>query len=603
MNKISHIALFAAAVIAAMPAYSQQELHESLYVEGEYIPDVIRQDKIYTFPTKVSFPLEKSKLPYSETGVRTSYRPFISAMPTLGWQTTREISDKRGYLDLAAGSYLNAVASAGYRFIDTDKTTFGAKLQYNSTSLFHPRLGFHDTDLKRKKYDGLLGFYGSHKFDNYGLFDASLYYRAAYFNYYGLGSSELVNNWDKAPTQTLQNVNAHLGWTGTSVRNLDYRVGVNVNYFGYRSVYSELLYPSRYASGSRETDLAVNLGAEYKFAKESRVGLDIDADMLFYGESKTKSGYEDQLFDVDNYANISFSPYYRYVADKLDIKAGVKLDVTADAGPSDDRYGSLHISPVLRVSWGDNVYGFYLDVKGGNELYTLASQSQYDYYQLPAQASTTPMFSPVDATIGFNIRPFAGFSAGVHAAYAIKKNMRMGGWYMAMLNGEGAIFNQPGRNLELYADMLSAGQIDVKGISLGIDAKYEFLKICEVGGSLAYQPQSGETGYFNGYDRPRWVLDSHFSVKPIEALNLSLSYQYRGVRNIYSWSDNTETGRDIVATRLPDLYMLNIGGDYRITKSFTVFAQANNLLSCRRSVLPMLPCEGFNFLVGFGVLF
>ena len=78
--------------------------------------------------------------------------------------------------------------------------------------------------------------------------------------------------------------------------------------------------------------------------------------------------------------------------------------------------------------------GLFLNILGGSRLNTLASLHQYDYYMMPALTSTTPTYTPLDASLGVNLGPFSGFSLGIEARYRVSKNVPLGGWYQAWLD-------------------------------------------------------------------------------------------------------------------------------------------------------------------------
>ena len=103
-----------------MSAYAQFD--QSISVEGKYIPEVIRLDRINAFPRQEKFSLETTPLSYDAKGITASFIPSLYTMPAMGWRDTRKVADNRGYLELGAGSWLNSTLSAGYRFIQTDKS-------------------------------------------------------------------------------------------------------------------------------------------------------------------------------------------------------------------------------------------------------------------------------------------------------------------------------------------------------------------------------------------------------------------------------------------------------------------------------------------------
>ena len=135
MKKYIFSALAAAVALPVAAQYNQ-----SISVDGKYVPEVFRLDRINSFPKQVKFSLETNPLSYDGKSVPAGFAPRLLPLPATGWRDTRDFSDSRGYLELGAGSWLNSTLSAGYRFIDNKNTTFGVRLQHNSTSLWKPEV-------------------------------------------------------------------------------------------------------------------------------------------------------------------------------------------------------------------------------------------------------------------------------------------------------------------------------------------------------------------------------------------------------------------------------------------------------------------------------
>jgi hypothetical protein len=155
----------------------------------------------------------------------------------------------------------------------------------------------------------------------------------------------------------------------------------------------------------------------------------------------------------------------------------------------------------------------------------------------------------------------------------------------------------------------TVADMDIKGWRAGLKLSYQWADLLELNGMGYYALQDGEKGYFNGYDRPRWVVDANATVKPWSTLKVTLGYQYRGVRNLYDYTLSRLNGKHepqmtVHANRLPDIALLNLGASYRLLgDSLTVWVQANNLLSSPTALSPVMPEEGFNFLIGAGYNF
>lgn len=570
-----------------------QELHESLRVEGQYIPDVIRQDKIRMLPTRLPLKTDLTPLAYETDGVTASYRPDFTALPARGWHTERRVPERRGYLDLSAGKFLDIVGSAGYRFIDTRETLLGFMAQHNSTSLFRPRTGGGDDGRYRYRYDETIGLYVSHIFAGAGTLRAEAGYHAGLFNYYG-ATGDFRPGIGRFPSQTLNDAYISAGWSSPADARLSWGANAYYRYFGYRAAYT---LPDIHFKGTRESTAGVNGGVSYSFGNGSSAGADVKFDYAGYTDSS-----------LDGYCNLTLTPRYRYSKAGLSLQAGLNLDITSGAGEKGNRYGTFHLSPAVNAGWRKGVAGLWLKAEGGTELQTLASLYERDYYQNPELTSTLPVFTPAHISAGVNVGPIAGLSAGVRIEYKYSKFLPAGGWYMSTLcprlNLLPAI---PGYSYDLTA---RGDGMDVKGISLGMNINCRPLEVFSLTGDLSWQPQSGDKGFFNGYDRPRWILSVRAEAEVVSGVKVIVGYQYRGVRHIYAVA-RADAGSGLPFTtadriegmRLPDVTDLSAGLSWALSDRFSIWGEALNILDRRVQLLPQTKSEGFGFLLGFGVKF
>lgn len=600
MKQRKYMTLLLSAV--ASMTLSAQQLNESLSVEGEFSPEINHIERINTLPRQVCPEMPSSSLRYAAEGVTTDTEPVIVPLPATGWRNTRTLSAYKGYFDFGMGSYLNTVASAGYRFVDNSSTKAGAWLQHNSSWTFKPELSEAVADLKRKRADTSIGLYASHIFDDAGRLDADIAYHLGYFNYYGIIPDAYNNNLSAAPTQTLNDFSLNLSWRGKENENgLNYFAAVDYRYFGYRRFYThENIYEEigKYTSeitdykGQKENHLRLAGGLSLPYKDGSSIGLDLDLDLLFY--SGDKNIPQNVATPVDDYANLKLTPFYRFSRNAIDVRIGADIDLSFNAGPEGNRYSVFHIAPDIRIGWSERKIGLYLHLLGGTELRTLASEAHLDYYQAPLMESTRPLYSPLDGKIGFNFGPFSGFSGGFAFAYKMTNNRPIYYRYMYDLNAH------------TYRNQ--GADYDIRGWNIGVNLKYELSPLLCICADASYQPQNEDKGYFNGYDRPRWLLDAKAVVNPWKKLKVSLEYQYRGVRNLYYQREPLLGTRGeeytIRSLRLPDATLLNLGVSYTmLADRLTVWGQACNLLGSDSYIDPALPSEGFNFMLGIGVNF
>lgn len=618
------------ATAASMPAAAQ--LHESINVEGKYVPDIIRIDRVNTFPKAFWQTLDTRPLGYEQGGVATSFLPSLLTMPATGWRASRTISSNPGYLELGAGSWLNTDLSAGYRFIDNSTTLFGARLQFNSTSLWKPNLTPPTENVKQERYDGAFGLYASHVVKGYGRLDASLDYHAGYFNYYGYTGTKrfsftndvLPDGSIDAPTQTINDLAIRVDWRPllTPSATLDYHATARLRHFGYRALPLPSERNAETVKGSRETNLGLAGGVRLPWENGSSIGLDANIDMVFLsGEKKVETGNPvpgispDCLPNPGDYAMLTLTPYYRFTRGLLDIRLGADIDLSFNAGPEGSRYSFLHVAPDVRFALQTGQVGLYLNALGGSELNTLARLHELDYYSMPAAICTRPSYTPLDAAFGVNLGPFSGFSLGIEGRFRSTKKVPLGGWYQAWLNCghhpiDGIEPAMPSDAEMLYS--LDTDGLDMHGVSLAAIMKYQHGNIFSISAEATVQPQDGKKGYFNGYDRPKYTAALKTSFKPVDPLRVSLGFDYRGDRKIYTRSYRPLGSGDAIidgdnttlhSLPLPDLSLLNISATWSFTPDFSVWLQADNLLNRHDEILPMLPTQGTVVLAGLKWLF
>lgn len=589
----------------ALPAASQ--LHESINVDGRYVPDIIRIDRINAFPKALKSSLATSPLAYESRGIAASFAPSLVTLPATGWRADRVVSDSRGYIEFGVGSWLNSTLSAGYRFIDKPNTLFGIRLQHNSTSLWKPDMSEYTSDAKQYRYDEAVGLYFSQVVKDYGTLDASLDYHFGKFNYYGFGGYISESSFEPAyvtdvPTQTINDVAMRIDWRARQGRStgIVWNATARLRHFAYRNLLiPPVLTTQSGRDGAKETNLGFEGGLRMPWDNGSSIGLDAKLDLMFLSNMDL-----DLDMNIDNYGLLTLTPYYRFSKGLLDIRLGADLDLAFNAGEKGDRYSFLHVAPDVRLGLQTGQVGIYLDVLGGSEPMTLARLHQLDYYGLPTLLTTNPTFSPVDAAFGVNLGPFSGFSLGLKARYKSTKHIPLGGWYTAWLNNDYHMI--PGLQPEPLAGYgmdydRSRSGINLHGYSLSGHIGYEYGKVFSIGLEGTYQPQKDKEGFFNGFDRPEVTASAKIGVRPISQLGIGASCEYRGKRRIYARTYNMVSplttvinGVDYMLNHLPlpDITLVNLHASWDFTKDFSVWLQADNILNRHDELLPWQPSQG-----------
>lgn len=586
MTKLRLIYASLLASLMAFPAAAQ--LSGNVSVEGDYQPLVIETERLNAFPQGYRFELPPANLDYEMEGVVTDFRPDLLTMGIRGGQADWPGAKRRGFVGFRMGSFLNTRLHAGVYALEDKANSLLAEVKFQSSSLYRQK-GMPDTYTRfpmRRLYDGSVGLHYSHLVGAEGQLTASALYRLGYFNYYGTSiplTSAKAGGLD-APFQTLNGVKASVGYSSgvSSIRG--WHAEAAVDYLGYRRFFSPAASAQPAAGGDRETDLQLGGGYAFNFADNSAVALDANADFLFY------SGYE-TLPQRHNYGVVALKPSYRFANGLLSMQAGVDVAVAYDAMGSQPgkKFGALHVAPDVSLAYrSSRGFGVSLSATGGVTPSTLRMREEFDRYQLPALLSTMPVYSPIDATAGFDFGPFAGFAARLSVRYAVARNTPLGGWYQVYL---GTYLSPafPFNEIDFLNPYMQG--INLRGFEAALDLEYTFGTMVNLTFKGRYSPQSGKSGIFNGFDRPRWTIDAKAQVRPIKPLKLEIGYNYRGVRNCYAITSSAE-GTALTGFRLPDITDLRARITYSILRNLDVYIYGENLLNCHPAILPGLLSEG-----------
>lgn len=567
---------------AVMTAYSQ-ELNESMTVQGAYDPIIRHHERLSGLPLRPELPAPEASLETDSRGVPVSLNPDFSSFSAMAYAATLN-ETYRGYLDLSAGSYLNTTLSAGYRILSDRDHDLGIWLQHASSSLYRP----NELSPYRRRYDETLG---ADYFRDFGAgrLSADVAYHLGYFNYYrvltpwGHEPAESPENVAVPGYQTLNDLLLRASWRSTRAsRGVFYGADAAYRYFGYRRLYewaSAEHHDYTSLRPARENDLSLNLFAGYAFSSASRLAISVGGEWLAYANSPLSTAGFYKL-----------TPSYSLSAGPLQLRAGLNLDFTSSI-EGYEKFASFHASPDVAITLAASHFTIGLEARGGVKPNTLAALHELAYYSCPTLTATTPMFAPVDMTLRLGFGNYRGFCASVFGTYASVHNTPLAGTYPLYL------FHQLATPESF---ILHPANLNIHGFSLGAEMKYAMGSVLAVEGRLAYSPQHGDRGTFNGIDRPRWILTTDARVSPIAPLTVSLGYEYRGVRRLYYRS---APGMPLASLRLSDLYNLHARADYTFAGRYTVGFSADNILSSHAWLTPEMPVEGIVFTGRFSLLF
>jgi len=576
-NITRHLLTIAAAISAA--TVSAQELNESMTVHGAYDPVIRHHERISGLPERLQLPLPEASLPLATDPVRLTIGSHFHNAGHLAHDASLP-ENRRGYLDMQAGSYFNTTVSAGLRVLHNETTMLSLWLQHNSTSLYRA----NEISPYRRRYDESIGARFTHSFSP-GTLSVAATYHLAYFNYY-----RAVNPWghdtpaempDMPGTQTINDIAVSADWKGSSVSSgVFYSAGASYRYFGMRRLYEWRDFTT-YTSlkGSRENDASLNACVGYRVNPASAFSLDMRARLI---------GYTEQ--DLSTAGFYTITPAYTLNLPSVKLRVGARVDITSSI-TGDIKFDTFHAAPDVALHLTASRFSLSLSATGGVRPNTLSSAHKLCYYSTPLIASTIPVYTPIDTRLRLGFGNFSGISAGIYAGYAVSRNTPLEGTYPLYL------FNQL---ITPVSYLITPRHLDIHGFSMGADLQWAYGSLLSAEADLSYTPQRGSRGAFNGIDRPRWVLNTEATVRPLTGLSITLGYDYRGVRKLYYRSEPQSA---LSSQRLPDLYNLHASAAYTFASRYTVGISAQNILGANAWICPEMPQEGFSLAGRVAILF
>lgn len=613
MKRITIFASLLTSLFLSATAVAQEDLTKEITVETDYTPHERKAKKLNLLPAVSKPPKTTGNISYSEWSVPTDVPATAPLMMPYGYMTSHDFSHYRGYLDLAAGSYANIAANAGYAIVAKPETMLNIWLQHNSTWSGHNRSENLPEDLteplKQKFNNNIIALDFSHRFHS-GTFSASAMCHFDHFNYYGgygfvsyhtdnatglNGDNILVpdyhtNGWNASDSmQTVNEFAIALGWRNNrSDDSFKYSANLLFSHFGF----SKSVNMSYYNKGLSDNSVVLSVSGETNHHSDLNFGA--DARFEYLGRNFPDLGYisggptpPEYLKHTDKMGLITISPFARYAKDNFSARVGANVQFSMSDGPS------VRISPNVRLSYAaSSAFAIELKATGGKSITTLSHHYSQNRYLSPISPLSNP-YIPVDAELSLRIGPFTGFYAKVLAGYGIFKDMPLPIISQYLYNHFHTIYEP----------------FEIKGWKAGIELGYRYHSLVDARLALTYSPQELDKGYFLGFDRAKCVADLNITVTPMEKLKVNLGYQLRAKRSSAQHITTIESPNSTQQIDSFELYdigtvsNLSLGASYQVTKMLGVFASGSNLLGKKWDNYYSLGAQGFTLMAGASLMF
>lgn len=557
------------AASAAVDA-SAQGLRKEITVQHEVVPEqtdvtMLRFTPRFTLPQ-----LQRPSLDYSTRSVFATVQPSITTLGPAAWADSIATSPYRGYAVLGAVPLYNLCASAGYKFIDNDRTRLNAWLQYNGTAY-------------KGHYDGS-PYNGQYQRSNTVTAAGSLHHALSQNKYLDFGLDYTFGRYttpasvDSTGRQQMHRLNFSALFSGSN-STLSYGAGAALGFFSYAfapeyEVENELpdgTWESERLRPAHETKVEVKGGLSARISETQRAGIALDFNVLSNSRhSHSDFDHEDMEYEMyassrHTHALLTFAPYYRLRMSAVELKAGLKAQVTVNSGKA------IHVAPDVNLTWRPvSRLALYAKAGGGEWQNTLTSLFDVSPYTLSSMAFKNSHI-PVTAEGGITFGPVKGASVEVSWQYAAAND-----WLMPVTMEDGLTIFTPTK---------------MRGYKLHAGVSYQYGTTVEVRTAYEMAPQGPSRGFYLWRDRAKHAVSADVKVTPTAPLDIFAGWEYREGRAQICPNTGAEQNLGMISN-------LKVGALYRITPQWSAFVRGENLLCRRYMLIGGVPAQSITGLIG-----
>ena len=295
-----------------------------------------------------------------------------------------------------------------------------------------------------------------------------------------------------------------------------------------------------------------------------------------YVQNNFYSSFDTTLTNSPRHA-FRIEPFYAYDDKHIHLHVGVNLNMNIGTGTQLSTVENLSFapSPNVQFEWNmmDNIFHIYAHATGRYALGSLEEYLGYNRYLNIAQglAWREPRaYTPVDAQLGFKLRPTRTLLIDIYGGYAYQLNAYN---MKAILDATETVSD--------YQMWLQ----DIQQWKVGANLHYHYRDIIEV--------NMGGNYYFyttTVFDRPNWDAYARIEAHIDSKWSVYSENYFAGTREAYIAPYTSTTLRPVVS--------LNIGGQYAINRWLAVYAQVNDYLNRKHDIFYGYKSQGIHFLLG-----
>ncbi len=570
--------------VAAVAQTQAPVLHKDIEVEQKSTPTRHDATRISLLPTVTLPAISDTPLPYSDRVVQAPVPNVISTLAPAAWTDPDADPDSRGYV--VAGLfpvYFNADVSAGYRFVDNDRTRLSAWGQYDGSAyrrgryISTRRAMWHDHQLS-------LGADLRQAVGTRGTLDAGLSYT--------WGRADMWQQPSIARMSRTVNIGALDLAYASRANALDYNASLRVERLGFSHLrWDEYLIPAGLTAPEIPDPLhqtLFRLGGEASIASGQnsdfslRLGLDLLNSATHNTVHPPYTFYSMTPRGGDTDGLLRLNPRWVGRTGSVTVTLGAEVGMAFTSGTD------FIFSPDVSLAWTPTqIFGIELKAGGGSTLNPLSEL----YGGVTRWLNPTVAYGhsnvPYDLEGKLTFGPFLNTTLEVTAGYA-----RADDWLMpvdwSFMPPGGALFRS----------------LDVKGHRFGIALGYDNGHTLSAKVSWTTAPSGEDKAFYQWRDRARNVVEASVRVRPLRHVTVNAGFELRSGRAMYAYAPVPDVPLPGVlvypSTRvgLGTEANLSLGASLRCTRTLTLFVTGQNLLSSKWMEIGPRPVQGINALVG-----
>ena len=591
-------------------AQSDSALNRSVTVERDFQPIIQAAGKVSTKPAVVETNIEPTPIEYSH--YTASVQPTATFNPLLSQPTRFEpTAPYKGYVRGAVG-HPNTLFGFGYHLDDGKNSILdvhaGHHAEWGTATLSKSKLGlnFKHTFSTCDLYFGVEG--GNIYYNKYGhWYDYATFYT----------TNRDFGGWEKNEVAYAKKVPA-IDRDLTSLWTAEAFVGVRSNpkqdiQYKVQTGYMLFSKPGAVSEHQIRTHGSVDWSSE-----AHHVGANIYVQNNFRQlRNALAEAIPDSLYH--NIHNFRIEPYYVYEGKRVRVHVGINLDLNLGRGQNElSGVENLSFAPSPHINLEAQIakqwLTIYADIEGSHGFGTLQDYMEENRYRLIHQGIIEPhaaSYTPVDAELGFHIRPYRDLLFEIHGGYAYMIHQDV--W---VANADSASIAIGGVNNK----MVGAGDFtyfhtNYQRGKVGGQINYHLRDILRINVNGDYYFWSGDTTV---YDRPNWELAVRIDGRIDKHWSVYSDNKFVGGRKALVYNGATDTYTEHMLRPILDC---NLGVEYNMwvgskgerlkvkgekdqilrpepKPNLTLFLQLNNWLHHKNELFYGYRSQGINFLLG-----